>query len=608
MSKEKLGLFNGEDMPSVEVAWEFYEKGLQFNSAINLDETVKANENFYVGKQWEGVQSNGLPTPVFNILKRVVGFIVATITTDNLKVSATALSNSLNTASYEECARIVNEECEALMKHNEIPALVRELARNAAVDGDGCVYTYWDPTVNMGDGVMGTVKSEVVENTRVFFGNPNDRRVQTQPFIQISNRELVRRVKIAAKNAGSKDWEEVLPDDVITEREEDVTRTDDKTTVILTLWRNEKDGEIWAYESTHNVEVKKPWSLGITKYPIVWLNWDYVQDSYHGQAMITGLIPNQIFINKAYAMSMLSMMRTAWPKIVYDNTRVARWDNRVGGAIGVTGDVNTVAKILDPAQISPQIAQFIQMAIEETEETLGATASALGEGKAYNTSAILSLQRAAATPTEMVKQNLYRAVEQLFYIYVEFMGEYYGIRKADLPTPPEVRQVIEQANVLAQQVGAPTQEIPAEVPQDFDFSTLKRQPFLLKLDVGASSYYSEIAAMQTLDNLLQMGQITVTQYLERVPDSYVPGKRKLIQEIEEERKRQEMMRQMAMMGMPMMPPADTGGGGSDVPQAGVGGNGGGDMEGPIAAQIAPEPEISGGRGYGAAARRINGQA
>lgn len=610
MSEMKLGLFNGEDMPSVEVAWDFYEKGLQFNNVIDLDETVKANENFFVGKQWEGVQSNGLPTPVFNILKRVVGFIIATITTDNLKVNATALQNSLNTEAYEEAVRVVNEECEALMVHNEIPAIVREFARNAAVDGDGCLYTYWDPTVNMGGGVMGKISTIPIENTRVFFGNPNNRKVQTQPYIQIANREIVRNVMMRAKRAGSQDWEQILPDDEETDRQEDVFRTDDKCTVILTLWRNDEDGEIWAYESTHNVEIRKPWSLGIRKYPIVWLNWDFIQDCYHGQAMVTGLIPNQIFVNKAFAMSMLSMMRTAWPKIVYDNTRVAKWDNRVGGALGVTGDVNTVARILDPAQISPQIAQFIQMAIEETEETLGATASALGEGKAYNTSAILSLQKAAATPTEMTKQNLYRAIEELFGIYIEFMGVYYGTRKADMPTPPE----IQQAYAFVQK------QAPKEVPMDFDFGILKDMPFLLKLDVGASSYYSEIAAMQTLDNLLQRGQITITQYLERMPDSYVPGRRKLIEEIKEEMERQMMQQQMAAMGMSpgAMPP--TTGGGSQVPQAGVGGAEMPGMGGPaptpqpsnddqpMAAQLAHEPEITGGRGYRAAARAINGQA
>ena len=61
--------------------------------------------------------------------------------------------------------------------------------------------------------------------------------------------------------------------------------------------------------------------MGLTLYPITWFNWDYVQD-YHGQAVITGLIPNQVFINKLFAMSMISLMTTAYPKIVYDRDRV----------------------------------------------------------------------------------------------------------------------------------------------------------------------------------------------------------------------------------------------------------------------------------------------
>ena len=92
MNEDKLGLFEGEDKPTVQVVWDFYEKAKQFNQAINLDDTVRVNENFFTGKQWEGVQANGLPTPVVNILKRVVGFVIATITTDNLKVKPTFLT------------------------------------------------------------------------------------------------------------------------------------------------------------------------------------------------------------------------------------------------------------------------------------------------------------------------------------------------------------------------------------------------------------------------------------------------------------------------------------------------------------------------------------
>lgn len=69
-----------------------YQKMLGYNTAVNLDETVRANENFFIGKQWEGVDAKGLPTPVYNFLKQVVLFSVANITTDNIKMQATPLA------------------------------------------------------------------------------------------------------------------------------------------------------------------------------------------------------------------------------------------------------------------------------------------------------------------------------------------------------------------------------------------------------------------------------------------------------------------------------------------------------------------------------------
>ena len=522
-------------------------------------------------KQWEGVNANGLPTPVFNILKRVVGFIVASITTDNLKLNATTLENTANKDELQTLVSVVNDECAALMEHNEVPALVREYARNAAVDGSGCIYSFWDPEVPVGNGVKGAIKSEIIQSNRVIFGNPNDRSVQDQPFIQIASREMVRSAKKRAKANGEKNWRQIQADEAEDQAQDSVKKTDDKVTVLLTLWRDEESGEIWAYESCQNAQIKKPWSLGIRLYPICWLPWDYVQDCYHGEAMITGLIPNQIFINKAWAMSMLSIMRTAWPKIVYDKTKVRSWDNRVGGAIGVPGDVSTVAKILDPASIDPQISQFIKLAVEQTEQSLGATAVALGDTRPDNTSAIIALQRAAATPSELTKQNLYKSVEELFRIYIEFMGEYYGERMVDLPVPEEMRKQFEMLGVPA----------PAAMPQPVDFSAIKDYPMVLKLDVGASSYYSEIAAMQTLDNMLASGNITKLQYLERIPDSYMPAKRQLEEEFRQELAIQAMQTQM-MQGGPGGPPP----------------------EGEMLAQ-GNEMEVPTGSGYGQLQRAIN---
>lgn len=542
---EGLGLFRGKEQPDRETAWSLYQEALDFNQSVNLDETVKVNENFYIGKQWEGVQANGLPTPQFNVLKRVTGFVVASMTSEALRITASPLAAYPKDDTFIEPVRILNEEFESLAERNRLPQLARELARDAAVRGDGCIFTWWDPDAETGQKAKGAIRSEMVENTRVFFGNPNERRVQEQPWIMIAKRETIRSAKKRAKENGEADWEQISCDDEGTSYTDTVKNTYDKVTTVLLLWKDDDKGEVHGYEFCHNAQIRKPWKLGIRLYPIVWLNWDYVADCYHGQAMITGLIPNQVFINKAWAMSMLSMMRSAWPKTVYDRTRIAHWDNRVGGAIGVAGNVEGVAKILDPAQVSPQVFQFISAAVSQTEESLGATSAALGEGKAYNTSAILSLQKAASTPTELTKQNLYGQMEDLARIYLEFMAANYGKRDVDMPTPDNVRAIVEQANQLAQEVGQPEQEIPQEITTEFDFSQLKNHPMSIRIDVGASSYYSEIASLQTLDNLLLNNRITTVQYLERIPDGNVAGRRKLIEELKEEEERQRQAEQAA---------------------------------------------------------------
>jgi hypothetical protein len=141
------------------------------------------------------------------------------------------------------------------------------------------------------------------------------------------------------------------------------------------------------------------------------------------------------------------------------------------------------------------------------------------------------------------------SIEDLHRIYLDFMAEYYGKRKVDVETPEEVAQMYAFAGMPA----------PETMQIEFDFSTLKRHPMTLKLDVGASSYYSEIASMQTLDNLLRDGHIDILQYLERIPDGYIPARRALIAEILRTKQMQMAMPPMSAE-QPTMPGAVPGGG------------------------------------------------
>lgn len=247
-------------------------------------------------------------------------------------------------------------------------------------------------------------------------------------------------------------------------------------------------------------------------------------------------------------------MTTAYPKVVYDKTRIASWTNQVGAAIGVNGgDMNSVARIIDPAQISPQVSQFIEAAIQYTQTFTGATAAALGDTRPDNTSAIIALQRAAAIPSELTKNNLYESIEDLGRIYLEFMGEYYGTRPVDVPI---TEALPEDQQAMLQFAGIPQNK---RVIVDFDFSALKDVPMQLRLDVGASSYWSEIASTQTLDNLLMQDKIDILDYLERIPDGYISKRQELIDKYS-------AAQQQAQMAQ-MQPPMPEGG---DMPPRGGG--------------------------------------
>lgn len=153
---------------------------------------------------------------------------------------------------------------------------------------------------------------------------------------------------------------------------------------------------------------------------------------------------------------------------------------------------------------------------------------------------------------ELTKQNLLQCIEDQGRIYMEFMGEYYGERYVEIDNPIDNKKLT--------------------IP--FDFSTLHDVYFTINLDAGASSYWSEIASMQTLDNLLMQGKISTIEYLKRLPAGQISDRETLIDIMQ---KQEAAMQQMM-------------GGGNPAPSP--------DLEGDL-------PEVRGGQGYGALQRKIN---
>ena len=501
--------------------WKEYGEGKSYNDNIELYSTVKTNENFYNGKQWEGVNADDLEKPCFNIIKRCINLFLAQIVSDDISVSLTPFGdNSDETAQY---FRAVKTEIERCIEYSNFKSKNRLMLRNAAVDGDGCYHWFFDNNAPTGQAVSGLIECEIIDNTNIFFGNPYSAEVQKQPYILILQRKHIEDVKDeAARNGiGEEEISMIRPDNDADLLNDD--KSNNLVSVIVKYWRDES-GFINAVKSTQNVIIRKPWKTGYKYYPVSYMSWEEVKNSYHGQSAVTERIPNQIFINKIFAMAMYYVKVMSFPKLVYDVNRLPQGiSNRIGEAIAVEGNVNeAIANALDFPDMSNKVMELAEKTMQYTQEYMGASDATLGNMKPDNATAIIALQSSANAPLELIRQSFYQMVEDSVRIILELMAKHYGTREIQISSEDE------------QQFTAST----------IDFGELENYTTHFNVDVGASSYWSEIMQVQTLDSAFANGIIVnPVDYLEAMPDKYMPCKQKFIDSLRAYQNQQEAMAQ-----------------------------------------------------------------
>ena len=291
-------------------------------------------------------------------------------------------------------------------------------------------------------------------------------------------------------------------------------------------------------KATKNVNIFEDVDTGLTRYPIAWGNWEKQKNQYHGRALVTGIIHNQIFINSMMAMVFRHLQLQAFPKTLYNADLISQWTNELGVAIGVHGlqpgqDLRSVAANLQPADMSSQIMLAIDRALQYTRECLGATDAQMGRVRPDNTSALMVLQASSEVPLENVRSNMHEWYEDIASILLDMMGTYYGkrplVREREFEDivmgPGDVPQIDPATGTFM------TKKTSRRVMEDFDFSVLKHLYLNVSVDAGATTYYSEIAMVQTLDNLRRDGTLGIIEYLERIPEKLIPRKQELIEEL-----------------------------------------------------------------------------
>ena len=295
---------------------------------------------------------------------------------------------------------------------------------------------------------------------------------------------------------------------------------------------------VYATKATRSAIIYENVDTGLSLYPVAWGNWEHQKNQYHGRALVSGLISNQIFINTMFATAMRHMQLQAFPKTVYNADMISSWSNEVGQTVAVHGlqpgqSVSQMAAPINPGDMSGQLFALIDKAMSYTKECLGTTDVQMGNVRPDNTSAIMVLNTNSQVPLENVRARLYEFVEDIGAILPDMIGTYYGKRPVVIDQefeepvmgPDGVPQIDPMTGMMK------TQAMTRKVIEEFDFSQLKDIVLNMRIDVGATTYFSEVAITQTLDNLRRDGTLDVLQYLERIPDKLIPRKQDLINEL-----------------------------------------------------------------------------
>ncbi len=525
-----------------------YNSQRQYKASIGskgLYEQIKVNERFFAGDQWYGAKcGNERPLVRHNLIKRIGDYKMSVLLSNeaNITYSAEGVPNTIKSAekvsgirrriasgenvvpenAEEEIALVVsalNDYQRVTAERLRFSSISEQALKNAYVSGTGVIYTYWDPEIstglyadaNRGVAIKGDIKSEVIGIEDVYFGDPKNGDIQSQPYIIIASTWHIDEVRrYAMRFSDSREmYDNIKPDNAAC----DETRV----TVLTKLFKewNEDGSEykIYAKMVTETATVRDKWDIGVRLYPLAVFRWERRTASAYGDSEITYLIPNQIAVNRMITSGVWSAMSTGMPTLVVNGDVVdGEITNDPGQIIKVFGtgeEVESAIRYVSPPDYSGNFVSVIEPLIENTLTQSGASSAALGDVDPNNTSAILTLRNAAIMPLKMLQNRYFEFLEEISRIWAEFWITQYGKRKIKISDENGVWYM------------------------PFDGDKYRDLIICSKAEVTSVESFDAEIKIKTLDNLLSRGAISVKQYLKRLPRGVVPEVEELIRTVKE---------------------------------------------------------------------------
>lgn len=505
--------------------WERYENAKSFIDENQIITNTNRNWDFYLGKQWKGLQTGGELPPFYNFIKKNVKYKVGTVCQN--RQSAHYLTNNKE---EKKVCELLDREYSSLWLRAKMDRKIWDMAKASAIQGDS--YMFW------GDKEFG--ECQILPNTCLLLSDETDERIQKQKWIIIRDRRFVSDVRAEAIENGipedELDYISVDRDtDYMIGNDKDVapTSTDGKITSLIYMQR--VDGIVCIAKAVQGLIYKPltpiaPTSYdngevatdsGLRLYPIANLVWESIPNSARGQGAVSEMIANQMETNKTLYRRSISSRLSSYPRLAYSADAVQNPDDldKVGSAIAVQGAssqrVTDMISYLPPQAMSQDAKTLNDDLVNETTSLSGSDDAITGTS---------DLARVASSTVLAVKDqqalSLNENAAKIKQLYEDIARIWYDQLRAYSPNGIEVNGTQIPRELLVQL----EPDIQITVTQDTVWTRDNEQTFW--------------------DNMLQTQHITFEEYCHNIPDGGSAPKDKLLDLLQARVQKQIQMAQM----------------------------------------------------------------
>lgn len=523
------------DIEKAQKIQEQYKQCLNWKKQKGFIDKWATYERFKAGDQWppSTPKTKHFPRPVFNLIEYIENHKTASIMTEMIKllyspeetgIQGENLPSDINGGAIttaQQGADLFTKYAETTWENIKQDELNDEALEDCSNVGTCIWHYYWDNSINGGTQLqyIGDMQGETIDPMNYFPGNPNQPKVQKQPYIIVTGRDLIENIKELAKNNGvnTADIDLIKPDSD-TQDDYDSAKVEnkdnEKATVITKYWKEK--GHVYFMKVCGNIIVQDKTDTGFNIYPIAIMFWRKRKKCAFGVGDTEGLIANQKAVNLLMAMQLMIVQQNGLPKLMIKPEWITQQiTNEIGEVIKDNNPNQGAwsAQYLQGSAMNPLTQSIIDAFIQYTKTLSGTTETSTGDvtkAGQFNAQAIMLLQQASGIPLDKIKKRYHQAMEDVGRIWEQFWKVKYNTLR--------VISIKDENNKQTSALFRGT-----------DYSDVNMN---LKIDVSTKAAFSEVLAQQTLDKMYDKGDIDKILYLKYSTDASAPFKESLMRDLQ----------------------------------------------------------------------------